>query len=139
MVFINKGNLAERPPVIETLFENKSVKIDRVTARGQVSPPGDFAPEPSYEFIHLLKGKLVLEYKGKSGKVTLKPGDYSVKTPQQRSRADHTAEDEETVWLKVSYRGDRGKYPFFTGAVGANEVHPGRRKVVSKRRKGSRK
>lgn len=129
----------DRPPVIETLFENNSVKIDRISARGQISPPGEFAAEPSYEFIQLLTGTLALEYKGQAEKVTLKPGDYAIKTPQQRTRADYTAEDKETVWLKVSYRGERGKYPAFTGAVGVQEVHPGRGKVVSKRRKGSPK
>ena len=135
MYIPGKERLGLRPPLIETLFENKSVKIDRITVHGQISPPGEFAPEPSYEFIQVLKGQLVLEYKGKSQKVNLKSGDFAIKSPQQRTRADYTAEDEETVYVKVSYRGDRGKYPVFTGAVGAEEVHPGKTAPKNKKRK----
>jgi quercetin dioxygenase-like cupin family protein len=119
-----RPELRHRPPVIETLFENKNVKIDRVRARGQITPPGEFAPEPSYEFILLLEGQLVLEYDGEPEKRDLRPGDYAIKSPNQKTRADYTAEDEETVYLKVSYRGEHGRYPHFTGAVGPEEVHP---------------
>jgi hypothetical protein len=66
----------------------------------------------------LLKGQLVLEYKGEAEKVNLKPGEYAIKTPEQSTRADFTSTHEETVYLKVSYKGERGKYPDFTGAVG---------------------
>lgn len=122
-----KGSIAEalhRPPIIETLFENTSVKIDRVTARGQITPPDEFPQEPSYEFIQLLKGQLVLEYKGEDKKITLKKaGDYAVKSPNQRTRADYTAVNKPTVYLKVSYKGEHGRYPEFTGAVGPEEVH----------------
>ena len=123
MAFLTKEGLRQQPPVIETLFENKTVKIDRITAFGQITPPGEFPPEPSYEFIHLLKGQLILEYEGEAEKVNLKPGSYAIKTPEQKTRADFTAKDEETVWLKVSYRGERGRYPVFTGAVGLDEIH----------------
>ena len=122
MAYLNRG-FRDQPPVIETLFENTDIKIDRVTAQGQITPPGEFPNEPSYEFIHLLKGHLVLEYKGQGDKVSLKAGDYAIKTPDQKTRADFTPIDEQTVWLKVSYKGERGRYKAFTGAVGPEEVH----------------
>jgi cupin 2 domain-containing protein len=125
MVYLTKGDV-RRPPVIETLAETRSIKIDRITARGQVSPPGDFAPEPSNEFILLLKGQLILEYEGDDHKVTLEPGDFAHKGTDQRTRADYTSEEEETVWVKISYRGEPDRYPLFTGAVGPEEVHPKR-------------
>jgi len=124
MTYRAKVGLRQQPPVIETLFENKQVKIDRITAFGQISPPGEFAPEPSFEFIHLLKGQLVIEIEGEADKVSLKPGEYTIKTQKQRGRADYTSVHEETVWLKVSFQGESGRYPVFTGAVGADEVHP---------------
>ena len=137
MSYLSKEGFRHRPPVIETLFENRSIKIDRVTARGQITPPGEFPPEPSYEFIHLLKGQLVLEYNGEAEKVSLKPGDYAIKAPDQRTRADFTAEDGETVYLKVSFRGQRGRYPVFTGAVGPEEVHP--KKAEARPKKANRR
>lgn len=114
--------LMQGPPVIETLAETRSVKIDRVTARGQKSPPDDFALEPSNEFILVLQGRLVLEYEG-GRKVALGPGDFAVKGTDQRTRADSTSEDQETVWVKVSYGGEPDLYPLFTGSVGPEEVH----------------
>jgi quercetin dioxygenase-like cupin family protein len=124
MTFQMLGALKEQPPVIETLFENTTIKIDRVTVRGHITPKGEFPKEPSFEFIHLLKGQLVLEYEGEREKVRLKPGEHAIKGPDQRTRADFTPVDEETVYLKVSYKGERGRYPAFTGAVGRDEVHP---------------
>ncbi|HLG54337.1 MAG TPA: hypothetical protein VI485_03335 [Vicinamibacterales bacterium] len=122
-------DLTHRPPVIETLFENTHVKIDRITARGQITPPGEFPAEPSNEFVQVLKGNLVLQYQGEKERVSLKAGDHAVKGPAQRTRADFTALKEDTVWLKISYKGERGRYPEFTGAVGPEEIHKkGRRK-----------
>ena len=123
MAYLTTRGVKVQPPAIETLFENRAVKIDRVTAQGQITPPGEFPQEPSYEFIHLLKGQLVLEYKGEAEKVNLKAGEYAIKTPGQSTRADFTSLHEETVYLKVSYKGEHGKYPEFTGAVGPTEVH----------------
>jgi len=114
-----------RPPIIETLFENQSIKIDRVTVRGQITPRDEFPDEPSYEFIHLIKGHLVLEYQERSGrpnKISLRPSEFAIKSPQERTRADFTSLDEDTVYLKISYVGEPGKYPLFTGAVSRDEV-----------------
>jgi hypothetical protein len=116
----------DRPPVIETLFENDTVKIDRVTVRGQITPEAVFPEEPSHEFIQLLKGNMVLEYKlpdGQTKKVSLRPGDYAMKSPKEKTRADFTPPEEDTVYLKISHAGQPGKYPVFTGAVGKDETH----------------
>ncbi len=115
--------VASKPPVLETLFESSDVKIEKVTANGQITPAGDFPDEPSAEFIVLLKGELVLEYQDETETVHLKPGDHAIAGPDQRTRAEFTSEEEETVWIKVSSTGKRGEYPLFTGAVGRDEVH----------------
>src|SRR5262245_24579060 len=122
MTFQTLGHLKDQPPVIATLTENTNVKIDRVTVRGQITPPGEFPDEPSYEFIHVLKGRLVLEYEGVKEKVSLKAGEYAVKRPDQKTRADFSALNEETVYLKVSCQGERGKCPEFAGAVGREQI-----------------
>jgi len=104
-----------RPPLIETIADDANVKIERFLVRGLTSPPDEYADEPSHEVIILLKGRLVLEYAGRDEKVTLKPGDYAVKGSDEKTRADAIAEDEETEWIKVSYRTSGGSYPDFTG------------------------
>ena len=113
---------AEKPPVLETLFENSDVKIERVTAHGQITPDGDFPDEPSHEFLVLLKGQLVLEYQDETESAKLGPGDFAIADADQRTRADYTSVDEETVWIKVSFAGKPGEYPLFTGAVSSDEV-----------------
>jgi hypothetical protein len=118
----------DRPPVIETLFENDVVKIDRITVRGQITPPGVFPDEPSHEFIQVLKGNIVLEYKlagGETKKVSLRPGEFAIKSPKEQTRADFTPPEEDTIYLKISHGGKPGKYPHFTGAVGKDETHHG--------------
>ena len=38
MAYATLKGLIDRPPTIETLFENEAVKIDRITVRGQITP-----------------------------------------------------------------------------------------------------
>jgi hypothetical protein len=69
---------------------------------------------------------MILQYDERGGepkKVSLRPGDYAIKSPRERTRADFTAVDEDTVYLKISFVGEPGKYPHFTGAVSSKEVH----------------
>ena len=126
MTYQTKGIQLDRPPVIETLFESKNVKIDRVIAQGQITPPGESPNEPSLSII-FAQGPTGVEYEGEhpgdAKKVTLRPGEYAIKSPQQKTRADYTSESEETIWLKVSCVGERGRYPLFTGGVGIDEAH----------------
>ncbi|MBZ9770997.1 hypothetical protein [Mesorhizobium sp. CO1-1-8] len=126
-----KGSI-DRPPTIETLFENNIVKIDRITVRGQITPAGVFPDEPSNEFVQLIQGHMVLEYQtadGENKKMSLRAGDYAMKAPTERTRADFTSPDEDTVYLKISHTGgERGKYKLFTGSVGRDEVHGSKNK-----------
>jgi hypothetical protein len=134
MTFETIKGLVDRPPLIETLLQNTAAKIDHIRVNGQITPAGEFPDEPSYEFIQVISGTLVLEYKSgreaihSSAKpdgmfVKLGPGDYAIKSPKQRTRADHVSENEELSYIKVSFGGRKGRYPQFTGAVGADEVH----------------
>ncbi|NHZ36782.1 hypothetical protein [Massilia rubra] len=127
MTYQTLKGVLDRPPIIETLFENEIIKIDRVTVRGQITPPDIFPEEPSHEFIQLIKGHMVLEYKAAEGerkKMSLRPGDFAMKDPKESTRADFTATDEDTVYLKISHvGGKKSRYKLFTGAVGRDEAH----------------
>ncbi len=126
MAYKTLDGLLDRPPLIETLFENDSIKIDRITVRGQITPEGEFPDEPSHEFIQLIQGHMVLERRGPNGetqKVSLRPGEFAMKSTEERTRADFTSVNEDTVYLKISHVGKRGRYPLFTGAVGRSETH----------------
>lgn len=102
------------PPGVETLAENRIIKIERVVANGQVTALGHFCEQPGFDFLVVLSGQVVLVFEAsKREKVILNPGDFLVTKPGQSNRTDWTSRDEETVWIKVSFRGpiEEGSHP----------------------------
>jgi cupin 2 domain-containing protein len=99
-------------PFVETLAESSTIKVERVAARGQVSPAA-FCEQPVGDFLVLLKGELDLEYKGTKEIVKLRPGDSIFTEPGEDNRVARTSENAETVWVKVSYMGKprKGIFP----------------------------
>ena len=62
---------------------------------------------------------MVLEFENQESadvrreKTSLRPGDYVIKSPEERNRADWTSPDGENVWVKVSFPGEtkEGSFP----------------------------
>ena len=83
------------------LFENTSVKIERIVSHAQASPPGFWYDQEEDEWVAVLRGAATLEFAG-GEQVELKVGDYLTIPRHVRHRVARTSE--ETIWLAVHLR-----------------------------------
>ena len=84
-----------------TLFENTSVKIERIVSHAQASPTGFWYDQEEDEWVSVLRGTATLEFAG-GELLELKEGDYLMIPRHARHRVARTSE--ETIWLAVHLR-----------------------------------
>ncbi len=81
-----------------TLFQNASVKIERIVSHSHRSPENYWYDEVEEEWVIVLRGTATLEFAG-GDLVELRAGDYLTIAPHTRHRIARTGE--ETIWLAV--------------------------------------
>jgi len=81
-----------------TLFESKSIKIERIVSHAHSSPPGFWYDQSEMEWVMLVRGHATLEF-ADGELVELKEGDYLAIPPHVKHRVRETAP--ETIWLAV--------------------------------------
>ena len=82
------------------LAENKNIRIERIISTGQVSK--DWYDQDETEFVVLLEGNAVIEYK--DGKVVeMIKGDTLLVKPHEKHRVSYTSSEPPCVWLCVFY------------------------------------
>jgi cupin 2 domain-containing protein len=84
------------------LFENDSVKIERIVSNVHSSPAGLWYDQAEHEWVMLVRGGATLEFADGQW-IELKEGDCLTIPPHVRHRIQRTAPD--TVWLAVHVRG----------------------------------
>jgi cupin 2 domain-containing protein len=93
------ANLSAAPGDAEefcTLFENASVRIERIVSHHHSSPPGFWYDQDNEEWVIVLRGEATIEFQGGEF-VEMKAGDY-VEIPRHvKHRVARTSE--KTVWL----------------------------------------
>ena len=98
-------NIYELPPlplpeeVTTILTENENVRIERIISTGQVS---EWYDQDETEYVILLKGNAVIEYKNGES-VVMSKGDTLLITPHERHRVSYTSNEPPCVWLCVFY------------------------------------
>lgn len=80
------------------LFENKSVKIERIVSKNHSSPAGFWYDQDEDEWVIVLRGEATLEFEGGEF-VRMKEGDYVMIPRHVRHRVQQTST--ETIWLAV--------------------------------------
>jgi cupin 2 domain-containing protein len=80
------------------LFENQSVKIERIVSHSHKSPPGFWYDQPEDEWVMVLRGHATLEFAGGEF-VEMKEEDYLTIPSHVKHRVHET--DPETIWLAV--------------------------------------
>lgn len=93
------GELSDE--LVQTLFEGRTIRIDRIVSHGQVSPPGFWYDQEASEFVMVIKGRAKLCFDGEEGLVMLGPGDYLMIPARVRHRVEWTDPDQDTVWLAI--------------------------------------
>lgn len=86
---------------VEVLAQRDGVRIERITSRGQASPAGFWYNQHEHEWVTLISGAAVLEFRGPDERIDLRPGDHVLIEAHRRHRVAWTAAEGETVWLAV--------------------------------------
>lgn len=89
--------------IFDILAESENVKIERILSCGQKTPDGQWYDQEQNEFVILLSGGAVLQFKENNTIYELLPGDYINIPAGVMHRVDRTDENMITVWLAVHY------------------------------------
>ncbi|MCZ6646412.1 MAG: cupin domain-containing protein [SAR324 cluster bacterium] len=106
---MNAGNLFANLPTdhsaetIEQLILTDNLVLERITSRGQATPPGQWYDQNRAEWVALLQGSAGLLIQGESEPRVLRPGDYLLIPAQARHRVEWTDSAEPTIWLALHY------------------------------------
>jgi cupin 2 domain-containing protein len=83
------------------LFENPSIKVQRIVSQSYSSPPGFWYDQDEDEWVIVVRGEATLEFEG-GELVPMKEGDYVTIPHHVRHRVQQT--DPKTIWLAVRIR-----------------------------------
>mgnify|MGYP000565376680 CR=1 FL=1 len=83
------------------LLKHENVRVEKIVSNGQTTPSQEWYDQDENEFILLLEGDAVIEFKDKE--VTLLKGDYLIIEKHIRHRVKYTNTSKPTVWLAVFY------------------------------------
>jgi cupin 2 domain-containing protein len=93
---LSKG--AKREENLFALFENSSVRIERIVSRHYSSPSGFWYDQDGDEWVIVLRGNATLEFESGES-VEMSAGDYLDIPRHVKHRVARTGE--ETIWLAV--------------------------------------
>jgi cupin 2 domain-containing protein len=83
------------------LYEDSSIKIERIVSRSYSSPPGFWYDQEEDEWVMIVRGDAILEFET-GERVRMKEGDYVTIPRHVRHRVQQT--DPNTIWLAVHIR-----------------------------------
>jgi cupin 2 domain-containing protein len=86
-----------------SLFENPSVKIERIVSQSYGSPPGFWYDQDEEEWVMVARGEATLEF-ADGDLVRMKEGDHVTIPRHVKHRVHQTGP--ETIWLAVRIRGE---------------------------------
>ncbi len=97
-IFANHDQASDDGENFLTLFENRSVKIEKIVSHSHSSPAGFWYDQAEEEWVIVLRGTAALEFA--AGEIVeMKEGDYLLIPRGMRHRVARTGEN--TVWLAV--------------------------------------
>ena len=83
------------------IIQKPNVTIERIVSTGQITPENFWYNQKQNEFVIVLKGEAIIEFKDKE--IILKEGDYLNIKAHKKHRVKYTSKDEPTIWLAVFY------------------------------------
>lgn len=84
------------------IFNNNTIKIEKIVSNGQKSPENFWYNQEEGEFVMVLEGFAILEFEDKE--VELKKGDCINIESHRKHRVKYTSEKEPTIWLAIFYK-----------------------------------
>ena len=90
-----------------TLFENRTMKIERIVSQSYHSPEHFWYDQSEPEWVMILRGEATMEFEGGSF-VEMKEGDHLIIPKHVKHRVHRTGP--QTIWLAAHInQGDSGK------------------------------
>jgi len=90
------------PELSQTLFRNKTLKIERIVSRGHATPKGKWLRGRKNEWVMLVSGAARLGFRGGRG-VRMKAGSFVFIRAGRDHRVEWTKPGVRTVWLAVHF------------------------------------
>ena len=101
----NIFQLPDRLPqqeLLESLFKNERVLIERVVSTGQVTPEGEWYDQDRDEWLIVLQGEGELSYEDGS-RINLAVGDYLFIPAHHKHRVEYTSTEPPCIWLTIFF------------------------------------
>ena len=86
----------------QTLFRNKTLKIERITSRGHATPKGKWLRGRRNEWVMLLSGAAKLRFQ-RGRLVSMKTGSSVLIPAGKAHRVEWTRPGVDTVWLAIHF------------------------------------
>lgn len=93
---------ANEREIVEKIFANGDICIERIISAGQSSPEGFWYDQPQNEWVIVLKGRGIIEFEDRL--IELGTGDYIFIAAHRKHRVKFTDLNEETIWLAVHFK-----------------------------------
>ncbi|MDY0132088.1 MAG: phosphoribosylaminoimidazole carboxylase [Desulforegulaceae bacterium] len=89
--------------LFETIIENKNIKIEKIISKGNSYPKEFWYDQKLNEFVVVLKGAALIQFKKNFKTIYLKKGEAINIKANEKHRVLATSQEKETVWLAVHY------------------------------------
>ncbi len=88
--------------LMETLYQNNSLKVERIVSAGHITPEGYWYEQELPEWVILLQGNADILFDSAEGPLLhLAAGDYLLIEAMRRHRVIKTSENPPCIWLAV--------------------------------------
>lgn len=87
--------------LVETLFDRRGLRIERIVSTGQATPDGAWYDQGADEWVLLVAGSARLHIEGEARERELAAGDWLLLPAHCRHRVTWTQSDPPTIWLAI--------------------------------------
>ena len=102
LLYDNPPHLPEE--LFQPLLQGNSFRVERIVSQGHASPEGFWYDQDENEWVLVLQGKAILQFKSDAEPVELRQGSYLNIPARVKHRVISTDPHENTVWLAIHYR-----------------------------------
>lgn len=86
---------------VETLAHGNNVRVDRIASHGHTSPENFWYDQETNEWVMVVQGEALLEFKDDPTELLLRPGDHVFLPAHFQHRVAWT--DTNTIWVAVHW------------------------------------
>lgn len=89
--------------IFECLIDSKSIKIEKIISKGQITADNAYYNQDRNEWLILLQGEAIISFKEPLKEISMNVGDYLLIPAHQLHRVEWTPTDKITLWLAIHF------------------------------------